>query len=75
MNEKMTTEQFLQNYANNLLKALIDGKIGFSYLTIECELCPLRAECEKDFEKGPGPSTCEEFFQKFLVDGMTFRKK
>ena len=75
MNEKMTTEQFLQNYANNLLKALIDGKIGFSYLTIECELCPLRAECEKDFEKGPGPSTCEEFFQKFLADGMAFRKK
>ena len=29
MNEKMTTEQFLQNYADNLLKALIDGKISF----------------------------------------------
>ena len=43
MEEKMTTEQFMQNYANNLLKALIDGKIGFSYLTIECEFCPLRA--------------------------------
>ena len=44
MNEKMTTEQFLQNYADNLLKALIDEKISFSYLTIECEFCPLRAE-------------------------------
>jgi hypothetical protein len=75
MNEKMTTEQFLQNYANNLLKALIDGKISFSYLTIECEFCPLRAECEKDSEENPGPSTCEEFFQKFLADGKAFRKK
>lgn len=75
MSEKMTTEQFLQNYADNLLKALIDGKISFSYLTIECELCPLRAECEKSFEENPGPSTCEEFFQKNLKDGMAFRKK
>lgn len=75
MKEKMTTEQFLQKYADNLLKALIDGKIGFSYLTIECDLCPLRAECEKSFEESPGPSTCEEFFQNFLADGMAFRKK
>lgn len=75
MKEKMTTEQFLQKYADNLLKALIDGKIGFSYLTIECDFCPLRAECEKSFEENPGPSTCEEFFQIFLADGMAFRKK
>lgn len=75
MNEKMTTEQFLQNYADNLLKALIDRRIGFSYLTIECEFCPLRAECEEDSIENIGPSTCEEFFQKFLVDGMTFSKK
>lgn len=75
MNEKMTTEQFLQNYADNLLKALIDGRISYKYLTIECEFCPLRAECEKDSEENPGPSTCEEFFQKFLSDGIAFRKK
>lgn len=75
MKEKMTTEQFLQNYADNLLKALIDGKINFNYLTIECEFCPLRVECEKDSEENPGPSTCEEFFQKFLADGMAFCKK
>ena len=71
----MTMEQFLQIYTDNLLKALIEGKIGISYLTIECEFCPLRSECEKDFEKNPGPSTCEEFYQKFLADGMTFRRK
>lgn len=75
MNEKMTTEQFLQNYADNLLKALIEGRIGFGYLTIECQFCPLRAKCEKEFEENPGPSTCEEFFQKSLVDGMAFRRK
>ena len=75
MNEKMTTEQFLQTYADNLLKALIDEKIGFSYLTIECEFCPLQAECKKDSEENPGLSTCEEFFQKSLVDGMAFLRK
>ena len=75
MKEKMTTEQFLQNYADNLLKALIDGIISFSYLTIECEYCPLRAEVDNDSEENPGPSTCEEFFQKFLADGKVFRKK
>jgi hypothetical protein len=75
MNEKMTTEQFLQTYANNLLKGLADGNISYSYLTIECSFCPLRAACEKDSEENPGPSTCEEFFQKFLADGMEFRKR
>jgi hypothetical protein len=75
MTEKMTMEQFLQNYTDNLLKALAEGKIGISYLTIECEFCPLRSKCEEDFEKNPGPSTCEEFYQKNLADGMTFRRK
>lgn len=75
MTEKMTMEQFLRIYTDNLLKALTEGKIGISYLTIECEFCPLRSECEKEFEKNPGPSTCEEFYQKFLADGMTFRRK
>lgn len=75
MEEKMTTEQFLRAYADNLLKALIEGKITYNYLTIECQFCPLLAECEKDSEENPGPSTCEEFFQKNLKDGMTFRRK
>lgn len=75
MKEKMTTEQFLQAYADNLLKGLIDGNISYSYLTIECGFCPLRELCEEDSKENPGPSTCEEFFQKFLADGMTFRKK
>lgn len=75
MTEKMTVEQFLQIYTDNLLEALTEGKIGLSYLTIECEFCPLRSECEKDFEKNPGPSTCEDFYQKFLADGMAFRRK
>lgn len=75
MKEKMTTKQFLQNYADNMMKALIDGRIGFDYLTIQCEFCPLLAECEKDSEENPGLRTCEEFFQKFIADGMTFCKK
>ena len=75
MKEKMNTEQFLQTYVNNLLEAMEDGRIGYDYLTIECQFCPLRAECEKDSEENPGPSTCEEFFQKNLKDGMTFCKK
>jgi len=75
MNKKMTTEQFLQAYANNLLKGLIDGSISYEYLTIECSFCPLRELCEKSFEESPGPSTCEEFFQKNLADGSAFRRK
>lgn len=75
MNEKMTTEQFLQTYADNLLKGLIDGSISYKYLTIECNFCPLRELCEKDSEENPGPSTCEEFFQKNLADGSAFRRK
>lgn len=72
MGEKMTVEQFLKNYADNLLDALIDGEIDFSHLAIECRFCPLRAECEKDSEENPGPITCEEFFQKNLADGFAF---
>ena len=75
MNEKMTTEQFLQAYADNLLKALIDGKISLNYLTIECQFCPLRAECEKDSEENPVPTTCEEFFQRKLAGAEDFRLK
>lgn len=75
MKEKMTTEQFLQAYADNLLKGLIDGNISYSYLTIECSFCPLRELCEKDSEENPCPSTCEEFFQKNLADGSAFRRK
>ena len=72
MNEKMTTEQFLQIYAANLLQGLTDGNISYSYLTIECSFCPLRELCEKSLEESPGPSTCEEFFQKNLADDSAF---
>lgn len=75
MNEKMTTEQFLQAYADNLLKGLIDGNISYKYLTIECGFCPLRELCEKSSEESPDPSTCEEFFQENLADGFAFRRK
>ena len=76
MNEKMTTEQFLQTYADNLLKGLIDGSISYSYLTIECSFCPLRELCEKDSETFPDKiETCEEFFQKKLADGSAFRRR
>lgn len=73
MNEKMTTEQFLQNYADNLLKALTEGKISLSYLTIECPFCPLQAECKKDCKENPVPTTCEEFFQRKLAGAEDFR--
>ena len=76
MNEKMTTEQFLQTYADNLLKGLIDGSISYSYLTIECSFCPLRELCEKDSETFPDKiETCEDFFQKNLADGSAFRRR
>lgn len=74
MNEKMTTEQFLQAYADNLLQGLIDGNISYRYLTIECDFCPLRKLCEKESESCPDKiETCEEFFQKNLADGSAFR--
>lgn len=74
MNEKMTTEQFLQTYVANLLQGLIDGNISYRYLTIECDFCPLRKLCEKESENCPDKiETCEEFFQKNLADGSAFR--
>ena len=74
MNEKMTTEQFLQTYVANLLQGLADGNISYRYLTIECDFCPLRKLCEKDSESCPDKiETCEEFFQKNLADGSVFR--
>ena len=75
MNEKMTTEQFLQTYVANLLQGLADGNISYRYLTIECDFCPLRKLCEKDSESCPDKiETCEEFFQKNLADGSSFRR-
>ena len=74
MNEKMTTEQFLQTYVANLLQGLADGNISYRYLTIECDFCPLRKLCEKESESCPDKiETCEEFFQKNLADGSAFR--
>ena len=74
MNEKMTTEQFLQTYVANLLQGLIDGNISYRYLTIECDFCPLRKLCEKESESCPDKiETCEEFFQKNLANGSAFR--
>ena len=76
MGEKMTTEQFLQAYADNLLKGLIEGTISFKYLSIDCRVCPLLAQCEKEAESGPDKiATCEEFYQKELSDGFAFRKR
>lgn len=73
MKEKMTTEQFLHIYADNLLQALIDGKIGYNYLTIECSFCPLRELCQKDNEENPNPNdTCAKFFKRILSDGKAF---
>lgn len=75
MKEKMTTEQFLRIYADNLLQALVDGKIGYGYLTIECDFCPLRELCKKDSEENPNPDdTCARFFKRTLSDGKVFNK-
>ena len=75
MKEKMTTEQFLRAQADNLLQGLIDGKIGYNYLTIECDFCPLREQCSKDSEENPAVvDTCANFFKNILSDGKVFRK-
>lgn len=76
MNEKMTTEEFLRAYADNLLQGLIDGNISYSYLTIECSFCPLRTQCEKDEAEGNYECvTCADYFKKNLRDGSAFRAR
>lgn len=76
MDEKITTEQFLQTYADNLLKGLIEGAISFKYLSIDCQFCPLLEQCEKEAESCPDKiETCEEFYQRKLSDGLAFRKR
>lgn len=76
MNEKMTTEEFLKKYADNLLQGLIDGNISYSYLTIECQFCPLRAQCEKDEKEGRNEYiTCADYFKMNLSDGKAFRAR
>ena len=74
MNEKMTTKNFLHAYVENLLQGLIDEEISLSYLTIECNFCPLRVQCDKDYEENPTEAmTCVDYFRKNLSDGSAFR--
>ena len=69
----MNTETFLKTYAENLLRAMREGRISFSYLTIECDFCPLRELCEKEYAEGSDKFlSCTELFRLKLSDGYEY---
>lgn len=68
----MDMQEFLNQYVENMLGKMREGaRIDtFSFI---CDLCPLRAQCEKDTQDNPDDnSTCGMFIKRTVTDGSSF---
>ena len=55
----MDMQEFLAQYAANLLEAFKSHSLRIDSIGWTCSLCPLREQCEKDSEQNPDDcSTC-----------------
>lgn len=71
---EMTMEQFVKQYAENLLKTLREHDLGVDGVNWYCCLCPLQEQCEKDTQDNPeGNSSCGGFIRRTVTDGIDYR--
>ena len=61
--ENNNTINFLTKYFENLTDAVADGSIRLEFLSILCNLCPLRDKCREDEDNG-NQITCENFIRQ-----------
>jgi hypothetical protein len=67
-------EEFLKQYAENVLNSLRSHRFGLESFDWNCDLCPLKELCEKDNEKNfSGYVTCGQFIKGNVVDGEEYR--
>ena len=70
----MDMKEFLERYVANMLEAFKDHSFRLDSFSWVCELCPLKAECEKDSEENLyGCVTCGEFIARNLTDGSDYK--
>lgn len=70
----MDMKEFLERYAANTLEAFKNHSFRVDSFSWVCELCPLKAECEKDSEENfSGCLTCGEFITRNLTDGSEYK--
>ena len=70
----MKLKEFVEQYAQNLYKALEEHGYAIDGCQFWCDCCPIREQCEKSAEAGEN-STCAEFIQQMVTDGKNFRTR
>lgn len=71
---EMTMEQFVKQYAENLLETLKDHGFGVDSIQWNCSLCPLKEQCQKDSQDNPEDNTtCGGFIRRTVKDGKDYR--
>lgn len=70
----MDMKEFLAQYATNLLQKLEDHDARIDSFGWTCDLCPLKAQCEKDSEENPDDcTTCGQYIKKSVTDGEKYK--
>ena len=64
----MFTVDFIEQYARNMYRSLYQGRTDLSGLNLDCDFCPLFAECAAD----PATRGCTSFLTQVLQDGNEF---
>jgi hypothetical protein len=70
----MDMQEFLAQYAANLLESLKDHSSRIDGISWTCDLCPLKEQCGKDSEENPDDcTTCGQYIQKSVTDGAKYK--
>jgi adenine-specific DNA glycosylase len=69
-----TMEQFVMEYAQNVLNSLRDHGYTVSSIDWYCDVCPLKDECRKHSEQNPDDNmTCGQFIKAMVTDGAEYK--
>ena len=71
----MDMQEFLNQYAENTMQAMVEGRLSLDGCSFMCELCPLKAECAKDTAESEDDdtTTCAQFIARTLTNGRDYK--
>lgn len=69
-----TMEQFVMEYAQNMLEALKDHGCKVDSMNWDCNICPLKDKCHEHGEQNPDDNmTCGQFIRAMVTDGTNYK--
>lgn len=69
-----TMEQFVMEYAQNLLKALQEHSYRVDDINWYCDVCPFKKQCGDHSEQNPDDNmTCGQYIKAMVTDGAKYK--